>query len=186
MNIVKRLAGVLTFITALGLAIAATRYLHVPFKTAVNVSRVATLSPPHTSTATDTGLVTQGITYQVKLVSLDFETRKSYTTLALRRETDRPAPEKLWLRTYFFVPGEAQASWSSETVEFHQPFKGDNAVTLTATGQCNWCGQSSAPGNGYYARVYLSTRSAGDVLRSGQQIDDDIKTAIPVLVQSGR
>lgn len=186
MIILKRLAGVLTFVMAFGVSTAVTRYLHVPFNTAAGVLRIAASAPSLSFGATDDGLLAQGISHEVKLVSLDFETRKSYTTLTLKRVVESPAPEKLWVRTYFFVPGEAQPSWSSETFEFDQPFKNDNTVTLTAASSCPWCGQSSAPRDGYYARVCISTQSANDVMRSRQQNADDLKTAIPVLVQSGR
>jgi hypothetical protein len=84
------------------------------------------------------------------------------------------------------VPGEAQAGWASDVVELDQPFKSGNTVTLTTTSPCHWCDQSSAPRDGYYARVYLSTRSASNVLRPREQVDNDLRTAIPVLVQSVR
>lgn len=186
MNILRRLAGVLTFITALGLAIAVTGYINTPFNTAKRVSKVGLSWLQPASLVSDDELLAQGISYQVKLVSLDFERRKSYTTLTLRKEADTPAPEKLWLQTYLFVLLDPQAGWASDPVEFDQPFKSGNTVTLTITAACHWCDQSSTPLDGYYARINLSTRSASDASRPRERIHDDLRTAIPVLVQNGR
>ena len=182
MNTLKNLAGVLTFLTVFGLSTAVTKYLHTPLHAAVNVSRVVPSSPETFAPQTAAGPAA----YQVKLVSLDFEAQKSYTTLTLNRDLNQPAPESLWVRTYFFRPDGSRIAWSTDMVEFQRPFKNGNVVTLTAAAPCSWCDHSIVPNSGFYARVQISTQSVNDPLLHEKVVDDDITTAVPVLVQTER
>ena len=182
MNTLKNLAGVLTFFAVFGLSIAVIKFLHTPFSMVAPVSRVAPSSAPIFDPQTASGLAS----YRVQLVSLDFEARKSYTTLTLDRDLNQPVPESLSVRTYFFRPGEARGGWFTEAVEFQHPFRNGNTVTLTAAAQCRWCDQALASANGYYARVQISIPSGKDVLTRDELTDDDLKTAFPVLVQNKR
>jgi hypothetical protein len=182
MNTLKNLAGVLTFLTVFGLSTVVTKYLHTPLHAAVNVSRVVPASPETFVQQT----ATSPVSYRVQLVSLDFEAQKSYTTLTLNRDRNQPAPESLWVRTYFFRPDGSRVAWATDIVEFHQPFKNGNTVALTAAAPCSWCDESLAPGAAYYARVQISTRAVNDPLLHGKIVDDDIATALPVLVQNRR
>ncbi|HEX8650475.1 MAG TPA: hypothetical protein VF708_06515 [Pyrinomonadaceae bacterium] len=180
MNTWKNLAGVLTFFAVFGLSIAVIKFIHTPFGTVVRGSRAAPSSARIFAPQTASGLAS----YRVQLVSLDFEARKSYTTLTLDRDLNQPVPESVWVRTYFFRPGEARAGWSTEAVEFQHPFRNGNTVTLTAAARCGWCDQALASTNGYYARVQISIPSGKDVLTRDELTDDDLKTAFPVLVQN--
>ena len=182
MNTLKNLAGVLTFFTVFGLSIAIIKFLHTPFGTVARVSTVAPSSARIFAPQSASGLAS----FRVQLVSLDFEARKSYTTLTLDRDLDQPVPESVWVRTYFFRPGEARAGWSTEAVELQHPFRNGNTITLTAVAQCRLCDQALASANGYYARVQISVPSGKDVLTRDELTDDDLKTAFPVLVQNKR
>jgi hypothetical protein len=181
MNTLKKLAGVLTFFAVFCLSIAITKYFHTPFKAATNVSGVEPSSPLVFVPQTDSGLGS----YQVELVSLDFQSRHSYTTLTLNRAPAKRAPERLWVRTYFFTPDGSRAVLYTDTVEFHNPFINGDTITLTATAPCHQCEQSLAR-DSYYARVQISTRSGNDLLLRDVLIDKDITTATPVLVQNER
>jgi hypothetical protein len=181
MKTLKKLAGVLTFFAVFCLSVAVTRYFYIPFKAASNVSVVEPSSALVFVPQTDSGLGT----YEVRLVSLDFQSRKSYTTLTLNRAPRRPAPERLWVRTYFFTPDGSRAALYTDTVELHDPFQDGDTVTLTAAAPCHQCDQAPAK-DGYYARVQVSTRSGNDLLPRDVLIDDDIATATPVLVQNDR
>jgi hypothetical protein len=180
MDTLKNLAGVLTFFIVFSLSIAVFKFLQTPFSTVARGSRVASPSARIFAPQTANGLAS----YRVQLVSLDFEARKSYTTLTLDRDLSQPVPESLWVRTYFFRPGEARAGWSTDTVEFKHPFRNGNTATLTAAALCRWCDQAPASANGYYARVQISVPYVKDVLPQDELTDDDLKTAFPVLVQN--
>jgi hypothetical protein len=132
-------------------------------------------------------VVSQPVSHRVQLVSLDFNTETSYTTLALKREGNNPAPDKLWVNTSFFVPEAPGKLWSSGPVEILEPFvNGGSEVSLTVVSRFPWSSSANALRAGYYALVTVSTVSADDALRRAEQTDADIKTAAPVLVQVER
>ncbi|MFL6229083.1 MAG: hypothetical protein ACJ741_09910 [Pyrinomonadaceae bacterium] len=118
----------------------------------------------------------------VQLVSLDRENRRSYTRLSLWLRFYR-APERLWVRTYFFTPDDpARRVWSSAPVELRQPFADGSAMTLNVAADCEWCGNANAPRSGFFARVQVSTDSESSSLPEYDQFFD-IRTAAPVVVQ---
>jgi hypothetical protein len=181
MNIPKHVAGIALFVFIFGVSVLIAAIVAAPLQIIPPVPLNAP-SPP-----SPTKLVSQPVSYKVQLVSLDFINREIYTTVTLKRERGTPAPEKLWVYTSFFVPEYPQKSWATAPVEVLEPFAGADEVTLTVTGDCPWCGDSSAPRAGYFARVNVSTASSADVVRSAEeQMDADIKTATQVLVQVER
>jgi hypothetical protein len=127
------------------------------------------------------------VSYRVHLVSLDFNTQTSYTTLTLKREGNNPAPDKLWVNTTFFVPEWPGERWSNGAVEIREPFaNGRNEATPTVVAGFPWRDDASVLRAGYYAIVTVSTVSADDAARRAEQTAADIKTAAPVLVQVER
>jgi hypothetical protein len=179
MNIRKHVAGITLFIFIVAASIFIVGIMTAPALTIPPV-------PIHDAPASRNTIDSPPFRYMTQLVSLDFINQQSYTTLKLKRHVDEPAPERLWVYTLFFVPERPQISWSSGPVEVLRPFKDNDEATITVTGECTLCGNSRAPRNGYYARVYVSTIRREWDAPSGAKIDKigtDITTAIPVLVQ---
>ena len=95
---------------------------------------------------------------EVGLVTLDRETSRSYARLKLWLPSPHQAPQRLWVRTYFFTPGDpAGRVWAGEAVELKQPFVEYNYAHLTVAAPCTWCADEDAPPSGYFARVQSST-----------------------------
>lgn len=182
MNIPKILARAGVFIIALVSAIALTKFYMRPAAAPrqTPTATVARQSPPETAPPETP------VHIKARLVTLDFERRNSYTTLVLERDRQQPAPEKLWVRTYFFTPDSATTSklWTSDPVEIRQPFATGDKVTINAVAACFWCDDGGASMSGYYARVYLSTASPEAASVREEQLSYDITTAIPVVVEA--
>ncbi|MGH9901464.1 MAG: hypothetical protein ACRD68_06575, partial [Pyrinomonadaceae bacterium] len=163
MSVKKNLTGVAVFVLALVAAVVVTHFYSQP---SVPVPPAVTTPPPAFPPAARTPPPAPAF-HKASLVSLDFARKKSYTTLALERDPSRPAPERLWVWTYFFAPDAAgRKHWAGEPVEVREPFAGGDRATVTVTAACAWCGDSSAPTRGYYARVNVSAES-GDAARPG-------------------
>ena len=175
------LAGVATFAVALGLATVLTEYFT---PSSVMIPPVPLVEPAPPRPARDRSA--RSVPHKVQLVSLDFNAAKTYTTLTLEREPDpsQPEPERVWVRTYFFAPDDKNGStWSSDAVEFRQPFAHGNRATLTATSRGRWCEDPSVPRCGLYAVVEVSTVSAGPALPPSK-MTLYIADATSVLVQN--
>lgn len=180
MKLGKHFAGVALFFVIFASTVIVTNFLTAPIGTVSPIKLNAT-PPGHIVDMTP-----QPINYKVRLVSLDFNNGKSYTTLILKREAGQPAPEKLWVRTLFFAPDhDASKGWSS-LAEIRRPFSYGERVEITATGKCDWCEERDAPKAGYYAQVYVSTEYAGDLHTPAERASRNIMTAIPVVVQTKR
>ncbi|HEX8708444.1 MAG TPA: hypothetical protein VF723_09400 [Pyrinomonadaceae bacterium] len=181
MRIGKHLPGVTLFFIILGSMISLTGYL-----TALSgiVRTVAFDARPSTRAAAADRLP---VNYSVDYVSLDFINRKSYTTLTLRREPGQPAPQSVWVRTYFIRPEDGpQSALPSAAIEIREPFAEANRVTYTLPGDCVRCEEPGAAKSSYYARVAVSTAGPEETGLSGVKLTYDIRTAIPVLVQAPR
>ncbi|MDT7604691.1 MAG: hypothetical protein QOF61_2688, partial [Acidobacteriota bacterium] len=125
--------------------------------------------------------VYQDLDTDVQLVSLDRENRLSYTRLKLWVR-HYPAPERLWVKTYFFTPDDpSRRVWSSAPVELREPFFDGNAATVNVAATCDWCGNTDTPTGGFFARVQVSTDAEATSLPSYDQFFD-ITTAAPVVV----
>ena len=178
MSNLQHAVGIALFIFILSLTTIITRYAVSPIET-IPALPISILPP-------DSQQEPHPVSYKVKLVSIDFSSRKTYTTLALTKEFNRPAPDRAWVWTYFFSPDRPGVRWSSAPVEIQQPFAKGETATITATGSCDWCDDVRAPRTGYYARVNVSTQFRDAAHLREDQMKDDITTAMPVLVQAER
>jgi hypothetical protein len=187
MNTLKKLADVGVFILALTSAIAFTRFLTrlpapaQPPQPAVNV---VVTEPPATAPAAETP-----VSFSARLVTLDLGRLKSHTTLQLERDRRYPAPESVWVWTYFFTPafeGKMAYSfhWAGEPVEIRRPFADGDKVTVSAEAACSWCNDKAAPVSGYYARVNISTQSSAAARLSAPQLSYEMTSATPVVVEA--
>ncbi|HVF48693.1 MAG TPA: hypothetical protein VNA19_01320 [Pyrinomonadaceae bacterium] len=192
MNLLKKLAGVAAFIVALGAAILVTKYYgpHPPASPPAPPAppTASVPQPPAAPPARETTEEANGLSYKASLVSVDFAAKKTYTTLVLEREPGQRAPERVWVWTYFFVPGSASSeSWSGEPVEIKEPFAGGKSrVTLTAESPCDWCDSGGVSKEGLYARVKVSNVSRELARVPQENVDLEITTATPVVIQHGK
>lgn len=186
MKLQKHLHGFAVFITILTLIVSVYEYIKGPFtKTprvpvAISVTEPSTEVPPSVTPEASPEL----ISYDTKLVSLDFINRQAHTSLELRLGAGQPAPEKLWVTTFFFVPDYPGQGWTT-TREIRRPFANGDRFEYVASSTCDWCGDSDAPRAGYFARVYVSTEG-GAASDLGSPSSREITTAVPVVVQAER
>jgi hypothetical protein len=177
MNIPKHIAGIVLFIFIVSISVFIVDIVNVPLEMIPPFSveegpvfcEIKEAEPP--------------VGYKVQLVSLDFINRESYTTLTLKRDETRLAPERVWVATSFYTLERPLQSWSSAPVEIRLPFDGGDKVTLTLKSACPWCGDASAPRAGYYARVQVSAESSDDA-RDDRTDTRNKQTPISVLVQA--
>lgn len=129
----------------------------------------------------------QPVDYDVRLVSLDFINGKSYTTLALRLRPGQPAPEKLLVKTHFYLPGRADnPAWTSTVgLRLVRERAEDAPFEVTVESDCDWCASSDAPRAGYFADVYVLAQYEGKSL-PGSSFDTPVEAAVPVVVQVER
>lgn len=184
MNVPKHVAGIALFTLIFSVSIFIAGLLSEPAMT-MRIPPLP-LGAPLNGSPFRTVTVSQPISYKVQLVSLDFINHQSFTTLTLKRETDDPWPDKLWVYTSFFIPSAPRKNWSSDPVEINVPSASGNEMSLTVAIECPWTKTDYAPRSGYYARVSVSTVSSEAAIYSDEQMDRDIKTATPVLVQVDR
>ena len=178
-----------TFIAALGAGLLLTALL-IRSVSVFNAPPSVTPLPP-TSRIERTGGTpsTPQAFYKPLEVTLDFEARKTYTTLTLAPDKGWPAaPRKLWVRTRFFAAdGAAREGWWTEAVEVDRPTDGE-AETITVTAPSPLRDEGRARGANLYARVYVFDEP-GDVppsIEHGARIDNDLADATPVVVQFSR
>jgi hypothetical protein len=185
MNLRKHLAGLTLFLIIFSGTVFIFNYLTaptgaVPARHLIPLQSPPLAPPPQPATPLE-------LSYEVQYVSLDFINRQSYTTLAVHLEAGRPAPAKLWVRTYFFAPGDARRRvWSGEATEVLVPSVEGERLEIVSVASCDWSTDSTAPEAGYYARVVVSNRSADDTYLPDFEINREIATATPVVVQAER
>ncbi|MDT4898393.1 MAG: hypothetical protein QOH25_3470 [Acidobacteriota bacterium] len=148
MNVRKHLAGFAIFSVILGSAILINKFLTIQETTLVSVPQ-----PIATSVTVKNPLP---VIYRVGQVSLDYINKKSYTVVNLERQPDQPAPETLWITTFYFSPDYSPARGWTTTTEIRQPFARGDHTEFIATAECALCSLSETPGAGYFARVYVS------------------------------
>lgn len=180
----KKLGAVAVFVVTLAVAILVTKYYGPqpapPQPPPVPPVGVGTIPPPPPVRQPQ-------VTHKAQLITLDLAARKSHATLVLERERGRPAPERIWVWTAFFVPDDARGRiFSGAPVELRDPFAFGDRVTVNVTGACPWCGEKDSPANGYYARFNISTESAAAARLGDEEVSRDISTATPVVVEEGR
>ncbi|HKC64675.1 MAG TPA: hypothetical protein VKB86_13625 [Pyrinomonadaceae bacterium] len=170
MNLRKHIAGFSIFSIIVGSAIFLNYYLTLPN---------ATIPPVRLHPIITNAVESPDISYKVRMVSLDFTDRSTgYTSLSLKLRQGRPAPEKLWVTTFYFSP-EVADSWSS-TTEIQQPFAKSNEIELVAADSWNW---KYPVRIGIFARVYVSTAYTENSYPPDIRFDRNITDAIPVVVQ---
>ena len=175
MNLRKHVAGFALFSAIVGCAIFINALLTAPV---ARIPPVLITAPPMSPPTR----LRQPVNYKVRLVSLDFINRESYTVLKLKHETGQPVPEKLWVTTVFSPDSPSGKSFVI-TTKILNPFENEDDLEYTAASSCAGCDYSNAPRVGYFARVYVSTDEAN--LYPGD-FDSDLTTAIPVVVQAER
>jgi hypothetical protein len=175
MNVRKHLAGLAIFSVILGSAIFINHFLTIP--------NVMIPSAPSRQPFSDMKKGPQPIAYHVEQVSLDFLNNKSYTQLMLERQPGQPAPEKLWVTTYYFSPEAARGRGWTTTTEISQPFAQRDKIELITASSCDLYSSSATPVAGYFARVYVSTKYADESYPPDAQFNRDITTATPVVVR---
>lgn len=116
-------------------------------------------------------------------VTLDRENSRSYTRVYVSPRL-KSAPDKLWVRTFFFSPDDsASRVWGGEAVELVVPAGAHESPHLTVAADCSWC--ADAPLGSYFARVQVSDGREETPLPQGAEFFD-IKTAAPVVVHADR
>jgi hypothetical protein len=182
MNVRKHLAGLALFSVILGGAIFINHYLNIP---TITIPSAQSKALP---LLVDKVENPQPINYKVRMVSLDFINKESYTTLVLKREAGRAAPEKLWVTTVFFSPDRPTGKVLMSSAGILKPFAHGDVLEYVATGSCDWCELAKIPKAGYFARVYVSADYADSSYPPDVDVDfdSDISTAIPVVVQAER
>jgi hypothetical protein len=177
----KHVTGMALFFVIFAGSVLAIRFLAAPISPIPSVSRTA--QPSYFATG-----VRQPIDFEeAKYVSLDFNNRKSFTSLTIKSVDGQPVPGRVWVRTYFFTPySDRRPVWAGEAMDIRLPIMKSGPTEIMAVASCDWCDDSTAPKTGYYARVVVSTISARDTYLHDDQIDRDTTTAIPVVVQTER
>jgi len=124
------------------------------------------------------------VDYDVRLVSLDFISGKSYTTLTLKLGPGQPVPEKLLVKTRFYVPGGAENQEWTSLVGISRPSAAGDRVEVTVATDCDWCDRPGTPKAGYFADVYVMALYEGKTLPGS--FDAPVEAAVPVVVQAER
>ncbi|HEV2706305.1 MAG TPA: hypothetical protein VGV59_10300 [Pyrinomonadaceae bacterium] len=186
MNFFKQVAGICVFVVAFTAAVALARFYGLLSAPVLWLDEVRTPEIARVAPARGGAREAFEVPLAARFVTLDFERRRSYTTLELDGEVWRDAPDKLRVWTYFFTPeGAARGEvWAAEPVELTRLSGGSDIFKLNAEAACSFCDDADAPPSGYYARVYVTTDSRPPVNLHAGNFDFDIKTASPVLVQA--
>ncbi len=182
MRFQKHVLGFIVFVIILTCILSVYEYLYGPVGYGPFV-RERRVEPP--ATVTEPLAEPPAAVYNVRLVSLDFINGQSYTTLSLKLQPGQPAPEKLLVRTRFYVPGGAEnQSWTT-TAGVTRPRAEGDRVEVTIASECYWCDRPDAPRDGYFADVHVSAQYEGETFpleRDGYPVE----AAVPVVVQAGR
>jgi hypothetical protein len=185
MNLRKHVAGFALFSVIVGCAIFINAFFTVPQKIVSSMHVSASPSQPPLEDS-------QPVNFAVRLVTVDFNTGMTYTTLAFKRQAGQPLPERLWVTTVF-SSSENQEWEAISTVEINQPFTNGNQAEITASRQCDFCSPFSKastgeffariPTEGYFARVYVSTTKPDKFNLRPHQFGKEIPNTVPVVIQ---
>lgn len=208
MNLRKHVAGFALFSAIIGCAVLINAYLNPPVAAVPPVQ----VNDPSLRSSIDPVQVptvkVQPVSYRVGQVLINLDSDKSYTELQLTRLPGQPAPERLWVTTYFFSPAYPDKVWTART-EIRQPFARNDQTSFLATDICCPClfiktlpaqrvwAKSIYPrsnlfevsppvqrstNTGFFARVLVSTDSA-EPDTSGEHLDRNISGATPVVIE---
>ena len=175
MNFLKKLTGIIVFVAVLAGAVALTKYYGRP-----EPAEVRTETPPAPPPAPDAPAAP--VVFKPQLITLDFASRKSQTTVVLERDPARPAPRKVWVWTYFFTEGERKYC-AGEPVEVRWPSPESKRDTVMVEASASSCAEPRDASTTFYARVNVSTESAFAARLSESKISYDLTSATPVVVQ---
>ena len=184
-NLRKHVAGFALFSVIVGCAIFINGYFTFQPKI---------VSSMHVSSSSSQPLLEdyQPASFTVRLVTVDFNTQMTYTTLAFKRQAGQPLPERLWVTTVFSSSDDQE--WEAvSSVEINQPFTEGNQAEITASKQCDFCSSFSKastgeffariPTEGYFARVYVSTTKPNKFNLRPRQFGKELPNAVPVVIQ---
>jgi hypothetical protein len=187
MNFLKKLAGIIVFVAALAGAVVLTKYYGRPEPARAEPdtntaapSKVTDVPVPPPPTAAAAPVV-----FKPQLITLDFAGRKSYTTVVLERDPSRPAPQKVWVWTYFFTAeaGRERKYCAGEPVEVRWPSADSTRERVTVEAPASACAAPRDASATFYARVNVSAESAFAARLSESKISYDLGSATPVVVQ---
>lgn len=172
------------FVAALGAAIALTRMVEMRFQT-THLPPLALPSPFASPLPLKRGVeIPARISVQGQQLSIDIAKKKSYTTLLLKLQDEKPGPERVWVSGYYFSPDEPGKRWPwTKAVEVRRPFADSARKIITFTDECQLCHRLPGGKSTYYARIYASTESAAEAIFWANEGSDDSVAAVPVLVQ---
>ena len=181
MNFLKKLIGVVVFVAALAGAVVLTKYYGRPEPTEVKtVTEVLPQADPKLSTTTPAA--PSPVVFKPQQITLDFASKKSHTTLLLERDPSAPAPQKVWVWTYFFTAGERKYC-AGEPVEVRWPSAESGSERVTVEARAASCAEPRDASTTFYARVNVSTESAFAARLSESKISYDLTSATPVVAQ---
>lgn len=183
----SKLTGLLVFVAVLAGAIALTRYYSAPESPAAPERPALPAQPPVPPPLPGTEETNAAVTFRPKQVTLDFATGRGHAQVELERDPARPAPERVWVWTYFFA-GDASGErryCAGDVVQINQPFASGNRTTVNVTSSPSCPAPSNASAT-YYARISVSAESAFAARLSERQISYDITRATPVVVEGAR
>lgn len=178
MNFLKKLTGIIVFVAVLAGAVALTKYYGRPEPAEVGTETPP--APPAPPPAPDAPAAP--VVFKPQLVTLDFASRKSHTTLVLERDPSASAPQKVWVWTYFFTMGERKYC-AGEPVEVRWPSAESRSEKVTVEAPASSCAEPRDASTTFYARVNVSTESAFAARLSESKISYDLTSATPVVVQ---
>jgi hypothetical protein len=181
MNFLKKLIGVVVFVAALAGAVVLTKYYGRPEPTEVKRENPAT-GVTNMNVSMTTPVVPVPVVFKPQQITLDFESKKSHTTLLLERDPSAPAPQKVWVWTYFFTSGERKYC-AGEPVEVRWPSAESRSERVTVEAPAASCAEPRDASTTFYARVNVSTESAFAARLSESKISYDLTSATPVVVQ---
>jgi hypothetical protein len=198
MSFLKKLTGLFVFVLAIVGAVAVSRYFSGP-RPAVTVEQpqpgVLPVAPtikddPSLAAATPlppppAGATPARVFFKARLVTLDFNTKKSHVTLELERDRARPAPERVWAWVTLFS-SEDDAYCVVEPVEVRGPFARGDRATVVVEFDASRCGRPRAPAATVYAHVNVSPESAAAARLTPSQLGADLSKATPVVVAGAR
>jgi hypothetical protein len=122
---------------------------------------------------------------RTQLIELDRAELKAHLKLIIAPLVKpNSQPDRLWVWVYFFSPDVPGLVLTSEPVEVRAPFAQSPHPTFDLTIPCKWCaGETSTVPRNFYARVNVSTESVNGAILSKAQMNFDISSATPVVVE---
>jgi hypothetical protein len=175
MNFRRHVDGFAVFLIILTIAIFIHEYLNLPI---LKVTPIRVATPP----AQPPVGKPQPVAFKVRQVSLDYINKKSYTEISLFHEPGQPVPEKVWVFTSFHSPQSTRAEDWTVSTEFHRPFDKGYGETFVAVSDWDLPPLLNRPGEGYFARVEVSSEAQGKFYDADYHYSSDPANAVPVVI----